>query len=271
MKAYFLIFLILIVSCISKSPEPENYLRINDSLYSGGSPEEDHFAFLKSQGIKSIICVDGLEPNLNAAKKHGLAYRHVPIEYSTITLEEQKQLTKAFDELDKPVYIHCHHGKHRGPASAAVILKNHFEWKNEKLVKMMENAGTSKNYSGLYKVISTSNKLPKKDWQKIDVPEVARVSPLANTMAKLDRHWVKLEELINDTGKLKESQSQALILKEYFVELHRAPGTKFDEEYEVIVEKIKFLEVSLKNNGNSKKAFAAVKADCKSCHDDYRN
>ena len=274
MKKCILLLLLMILSCVSKESRPENFSKINNQLYFGGSPESSDFSFLNSQGIRSIICVDGASPNLDSANKQNLVYRHIPITYGKISLEQQKMLAKAFNELKKPIYIHCHHGKHRGPAASAIVLKNHYNWKSDKLVEFMIKAGTSQEYTGLYKSVSKSKKMPVELWQNMKIPETAKVDALAQTMANLDRIWVKLEKQLEgetDKGLASSAQSNALLLKEYFIELKREPGTKFDEEYSAIVLKIKDLEVSLKSGKKSHKEFEAVKADCKSCHSNYRD
>ena len=276
MKNFLLLILFLVFSCVSdiESSRPENFTKVNDGIYCGGSPEEDQFAYLKSQGIKSIICVDGASPNLKIAGQEGLAYKHVPITYATITLDQQKMLAKAYNELEKPVYIHCHHGKHRGPAASAIVLKNHYDWKNDALVKYLTESGTSKNYAGLYKTVSQSQKIPAQNWQNLNVPESAKVEPLAHLMADLDRVWMKLKKQFESTTSqidFNKAQENSLLLREYFVELHRMPDTKFDDEYLEIIEKIKQLEATLQNKFNPVKAFQAVAKDCKSCHEDYRN
>jgi len=93
-------------------------------------------------------------------------------------------------------------------------------------------------------------------------------------MAALARVLIQLKKQIEkpftESGH-KLAQQRSLILKEYFVELHRMPDTKFDDEYLEIIEKIKKLEASLQNKFSPVKAFQDIAKDCKSCHEDYRN
>lgn len=275
MKKLLLLLLLIITACVNYSGnKPENFTQINENIYCGGSPEVDQFSYLKAQGIKSVICVDGAAPNLKTASANGLVYKHIPVTYDKITIDQQKQLAKAFDELEKPVYIHCHHGKHRGPAATAIVLKNHFDWGNDKLIQFLHDAGTSRDYSGLYKVVDESKKIEKAQWQNVKVPEKAKVEPLARTMADLDRVWIKLKKQLSKpltTEGNTVAQQRSLLLREYFVELHRMPDTKFDEEFLEIIKKIKMLENSLKNNLETTRALQSISQDCKSCHRDYRN
>lgn len=52
--------------------------------------------------------------------KFGLRYVHLPHGYDGVPADRTKELAKAVRELEGPIFIHCHHGKHRSPAAAAV-------------------------------------------------------------------------------------------------------------------------------------------------------
>ena len=97
-----------------------NALQVHLQVISGGQPEgEAGFAELKGLGIKTIISVDGAKPDLELAKKFGLRYVHLPHGYDGIPEERVEELAKAVRDLPGPIYIHCHHGKHRSPAAAS--------------------------------------------------------------------------------------------------------------------------------------------------------
>ena len=99
-----------------------NVFRVSDRIYSGSSPDgEAGFAELEQLGVKTIISVDGAKPDVESARKHGLIYVHLPFGYDGIPREKLVALAQAADMLSGPFYIHCHHGKHRGPAAVAAI------------------------------------------------------------------------------------------------------------------------------------------------------
>ncbi len=77
---------------------------------------------LKSQamGIKTVISVDGAKPNVELANRFGLRYVHNATWLRWISETRGLELAKAVRDLPGPIYIHCHHGKHRSPAAAAV-------------------------------------------------------------------------------------------------------------------------------------------------------
>jgi protein tyrosine phosphatase (PTP) superfamily phosphohydrolase (DUF442 family) len=99
-----------------------NVYRITNHLYSGSSPEgEEGFRSLQKFGIKTIISVDGARPDVAMAHTYHLRYVHLPFGYDGIPRQRILELAKAVRDLPGPVYIHCHHGKHRGPAAASAI------------------------------------------------------------------------------------------------------------------------------------------------------
>lgn len=132
-----------------------NVFRICDKLYSGSMPEGDKgFESLKILGIKTILSVDGAKPEVDRAKKQGLRYVHVPVGYNGITRGQAIQIAKAVCGLSGPFYIHCHHGKHRGPAAAAIArLCSDEKCHVEQALAVMRGAGTDPRYQGLFKSV----------------------------------------------------------------------------------------------------------------------
>ena len=95
---------------------------VADGVFSGARPrDEQDFAALAKMGVKTIVSVDGVRPDIEAAKKHGLRYIHIPLGYDTVDDRAVGSLTRVAREPLGPLYVHCHHGKHRGPAAAAII------------------------------------------------------------------------------------------------------------------------------------------------------
>ena len=63
-------------------------------------------------------------------------------------LTARKNLPKAVRDLPGPIYIHCHHGKHRSPTAAAVacVAAGLIDPANAETI--LRTAGTSENYRG---------------------------------------------------------------------------------------------------------------------------
>lgn len=134
----------------------ENVFVLSDNIASGSEPlGEAAFARLEELGIKTVLSVDGKQPNIELAARHGMKYVHIPIQYKGIHDEALVHLTKSFRELDGPFYVHCFHGRHRGPAAAAVgrLVLDGIS-REEALAEMRQWFGTSSKYEGLYRLIA---------------------------------------------------------------------------------------------------------------------
>lgn len=130
-----------------------NVVAYSLGFYSGSVPEGDRgFDTLARMGIKTIISVDGAEPAVAEAKSRGIRYIHLPIGYNGFDEQRKLELARATRDAmkDGPVYIHCHHGKHRsaGAAAAASVTLNKLT--NEQAVARMKVSGTAAFYDGLY-------------------------------------------------------------------------------------------------------------------------
>lgn len=177
----------------SNAPGLHNVYRLGESLYSGSSPDEEGaFESLAQLGVRTIISVDGAVPDVEAAHAHGMRYVHLPMTYGSVPHDVLVGLVRATRELSGPIYIHCHHGKHRGPAAAVSL------WRcldpsvtNDQAVAAMTVIGTADRYQGLFASVReivrpTAAELTS---AKSDLPEVSHVPPLAKTMAEIDRMW----------------------------------------------------------------------------------
>ena len=84
-----------------------------------------------------------------------MRYVHVPIKYSGIRRAQLLRIAKTFRELEAPFYVHCFHGKHRGPAAAAVgRLVRDGASRTQALSEMRQWCGTAAKYAGLYHTIA---------------------------------------------------------------------------------------------------------------------
>lgn len=130
--------------------------RLSDDVISGAEPDGDEaLAQLAAMGVKTIVSVDGKAPAADLAARHGLRYVHVPIHYSGVSGDEVMQLAKTFRELEPPFYVHCFHGKHRGPTAAAIARIVLDDAPREvALAEMRQWCGTSPKYPGLYRDVA---------------------------------------------------------------------------------------------------------------------
>jgi len=139
-------------------PGLHHVYRLSEQIISGAEPQgEAAFAQLEAMGVRTVLSVDGKIPNRELAATHGLRYVHLPIQYSGITGDELMKLSKTFRELEGPFYVHCFHGKHRGPAAAAIgrVVRDGAP-RDQAIAEMRQWCSTSSKYEGLYKVVATA-------------------------------------------------------------------------------------------------------------------
>lgn len=268
-------------------PGCENAFRVGAKIISGGEPHsEEAFQSLTDAGVKTIISVDGAQPNLELAKKHGMRYVHLPIAYEGIEQDRALEIGRAVRDLDGPVYMHCHHGKHRGPAAAAVALIGAEGWSNEEAVAFLTQAGTSDKYKGLY-AIAASFALPTPDaldTASAEFPEVAVRSDMVEAMAAMDRHFDNLALAAGEDFNVPKEHPdivpthEALQLHETFFELIRlnadadwpAEMRQWMSEGEALSRE---LNQALRTGAGRPPAELMVdlRKNCSACHDVYRN
>lgn len=272
--------------------ELPNTLRLSKQVYSGGQPTgEAGFKALQRLGVKTVISVDGAKPELATAKKFGLAYVHLPHGYDGISPQRAIELAKAVNDLPGPVYIHCHHGKHRSPAAAAVACIGAGIITPETGKKVLKLAGTSSDYQGLHEVVARSQTIANLNAVKANFKESVDVPPLAASMVKIEQTFDHLKDIQQSGWRAPKShpdlspEHEALLLREHFTELLRtkhvrAQPLSFRNLIEHSRDKAEVLEKTLRSATKSKSpppkealsaALSAIASDCKSCHREHRD
>jgi protein tyrosine phosphatase (PTP) superfamily phosphohydrolase (DUF442 family) len=269
-------------------PELHNVYTLSENIISGSEPlGEKAFKELEAMGVKTIISVDGKTPNLALAAKHGMRYVHSPIRYKGIEPDEIQRLSKSFRELEAPFYVHCFHGKHRGPAAAAVgrvVLDG--VGRERALAEMRQWCGTSKSYKGLYGTIAslpfpTAAESAEYEW---DFPEARPMAGFRQAMVEIPRLSDNIELMADndwnpdpmhpDLDALNEAVNLLSIFRQ---------ANELDEVAERPAAFRKLMEKSIEDNGllvealrtgdeaGALAAFDSIQASCKSCHKTYRN
>jgi protein tyrosine phosphatase (PTP) superfamily phosphohydrolase (DUF442 family) len=208
---------------------PNAYL-LNERVISGGQPDgESAFDELQKLSVKTIISVDGARPNVAAAKRHGMRYLHIPHGYDGISEQRILELAKAVRDLPGPIYIHCHHGKHRGPAAAAVACVSVGLLKPANALQVLTTAGTSENYRGLYDSVQTARRLDDRLLDNLmpDFRDAVELPPVAEAMVAIEHTHDHLKAIATAGWKPTldhpdlDPAHEALLLKEHFTELLR--------------------------------------------------
>ena len=165
--------------------------------------------------MRTVISVDGATPDVARAERFGLRYVHLPVGYDGVPRDKAIAAAKAVRELPGPAYLHCHHGKHRGPAvTACVLLADGAS--PAAVAEVLRLAGTDPKYAGLVGVPRTFTPPTAAEWAMLaDFPAVAEVPTLARLMVEVDERWARL--------KAKPSSADAVQLAELYREAARLP------------------------------------------------
>lgn len=275
-KSFTIIALVFLCRFAGVAAEPvpisvaglHNAYRVTDRIFSGSQPEGDSaFAGLARLGVKTIVSVDGAKPDVAAARKYGIRTIHLPIGYDGVSAARVAELTHAASALPGGIYVHCHHGKHRGPAAVAIMCEATEGWSPERALTWLRQAGTAEDYPGLYQSAREFRPATKAQLEQVgELPEVAKTPALVDVMVSLDERLDALKSASGD-----DRARQATLLWEQLRELARTGDiTARPADY-------------LAKLGDSEKAAAALRhsvsdtgirtlsESCVACHKGYRN
>lgn len=276
------------------NPLLPNAYRVVEKVISGGLPEGDAaFAALKDLGIRTIISVDGAKPDVARAKKFGLRYVHLPHGYDGVPVERGLELAKAVRDLPGPIYLHCHHGKHRSPAASAVACVEAGLLAPADALFVLKTAGTSENYRGLYESAKAARRVDDKtlDSLQVEYPETAKIPAVAQAMVEVEHAFDHLKAFSAAGWKPLPKQPaldpshEALLLKEHYHELLRRPEVQREPaQFQQILrdgeKSAELLESLLRDWLKAPaaappkeigEAFTAVSQSCTSCHRQFRD
>jgi protein tyrosine/serine phosphatase len=118
-----------------------NFGRI-DQNYRGGHPKHDDYAYLSSIGVK---CVIDLERRSGDAEKEkvesaGMRFCRIPMSDSEKPTAQQVEefLKIVNDPKNQPFFLHCHAGRDRTGAMAAIYRMAHDGWNADKAYAEMK-------------------------------------------------------------------------------------------------------------------------------------
>jgi protein tyrosine phosphatase (PTP) superfamily phosphohydrolase (DUF442 family) len=289
-----MLLIMTLLSLLSESPLPvrvearslPNLIRVTDQVYSGGLPDGDSgFEELRRLGIKTVISVDGAKPDIASAERSGLRYVHLPHGYDGIPTARAHEIARALRDLPTPIYIHCHHGKHRSPAAAGVgcVEAGLIDMAHAKA--LLRLAGTGKNYRGLHTAVDLARPVDHQTLDRADhsFPPVAEIPPLAARMVVMDQLFEQLDnlqkksfpgsrEVENDPPHL------ALLLQEEYMETARLEETArhpkaFRDLLAVGQEQARLIVEDLNANRSAEasRRLLTLKQNCAACHEQFRD
>jgi protein tyrosine phosphatase (PTP) superfamily phosphohydrolase (DUF442 family) len=266
-----------------------NVYRLTENVISGGLPEgDDAFQELADLGVKTVISVDGMTPDVETARRHGLRYVHLPHSYDGIPETRAKELAKAFRDLPGPIYVHCHHGKHRSPAAATVACVGAGLIEPLIAESILRTVGTSEKYRGLYESARTARKLDQAllDELQVEFREKSPIPPMADAMVALEHTHDHLKQIADVGWKSPpkhpdlDPAHEALLLREHYTEMLRMEQVarepeafrKILSDSEVAAKRLlDALNATPVSSESAKSALDSVTQSCAACHAAYRD
>jgi protein tyrosine phosphatase (PTP) superfamily phosphohydrolase (DUF442 family) len=263
----------------------ENFIQVSERVYSGGEPTSEGLKHLQKLGVTFLLSVDGLSPDRDTAEKLGMKYVHIPMGYDGIDSKQIQDFVTLMAHHQGKLFVHCHHGKHRGPAAVAACLIISKEMTKEQAVQFMRGAGTGKDYQGLWKSIAD---LDVSSYQPQDLSKLlvrSNEKSMAQWMAELDRSWETIQEQQKKPD-AELSTAQLLIVIEAFRESARVAGAAKENQYgdkttkDRLIQWLKDCEqetasirelVLSQAHEKARDRLRSLAKQCVDCHAEYRN
>lgn len=266
------------------------YRRWSERVAQGAQPHGDEaFRNLAALGFTTVLSVDGARTDVAAAERHGLRYVHVPIGYEGVGDDDALRIVKAVETAPGPVYVHCHHGRHRGSAAALIARIALEDVGSEQAVADLRTAGCSPKYAGLYRDVAAFRPPSAAELAAVpaDLPALVEPEDLVGLMIEVDTRFLHLAD-VRDAGWGVPPDSpdidpahEALMLREGLregarLDEARALGARFVALMRESEAAAAALEAVLRDDGArdaaaKQAAYDALGETCETCHAAYRN
>jgi protein tyrosine phosphatase (PTP) superfamily phosphohydrolase (DUF442 family) len=272
-------------------PGIHNAVAYHEGYVSGSVPEGDAgFETLAAMGVKTIISVDGAEPEVEKAAALGIKYIHLPIGYNGFDEKRKLELVRATRDAMStgPVYIHCHHGKHRSAGAAAAVAASLGWMPPAEGVARMKVSGTAAEYKGLYAAASGASVLGANviDAVPADFPSRAKPAGFVKGMVEIDEVFEHLKAIEKAGWRVPKDHPDLVPAAEAgrLADLYRAAGAtdyarRKPSEFADLLNRSQTEAQGLEDLLAAGKAdpaslaaqFKLVVASCKDCHVKYRD
>lgn len=258
---------------------PKVFQMVNERLAYGSEPRgKGDLQGLYDKGIRVVVSVDAARPLVEEAESLGMRIIHLPTPYSGFDVGTMGSFKRISMEVNEPIYVHCHHGKHRGPTAAAILAMYRGDFRNDKAIQLMKDAGTSPEYKGLWKTVEDFSSLKLTD----PLPRLFKEQPADHVVEQMLIADESLDFILNYLAEGRPSEiakdipNHIVLLRESMVESRRFSDPKDTDlmnHYSQTDLLVRILEKE-KDHSNSKAFEAATHnlgKSCKDCHQQHRN
>jgi len=270
----------------SKQGPIHNLHQLAPGLYSGNEPATSaHYDQLSDIGIKTVISVDAIAPDPDLAAQYNIRIVHLPIGYDGIEESRAIELASAITQLDHPIYLHCHHGKHRGPAALCVGAIGAGIITNDQAIEFMTTAGTSQSYPGLWDAARSTRALDHTNLGSVQAfPTHAPVSGFIESMGQLDRLHDRLWDLAEDDWQTPEDHpdlSPSAVSGQLYdhmrsmlqLDFFSKRGSMMRSRFEAAIDTAGNVEAKINSNDlpEALNLLSSLSNSCIDCHERFRN
>jgi protein tyrosine/serine phosphatase len=139
---------------LPKNVRISRFSMLAEGIYRGSQPDEKGFAFLKGQGVQTIINLRAEDDEGPMVKKLGMKYFHIPIRLVfPWSKNPEAAIAKYFDLVKNPenypIFVRCHRGADRTGALAALYRIVNQGWQAERAWFEARDSGLHWWYRGL--------------------------------------------------------------------------------------------------------------------------
>ena len=269
--------LALVAACLLSGAGPPAQIKLYEGILAGPFPKDQAAVrALHEAGVRTVVSVDALpapEPP-DGLPMHRV---HLPVGYDGIDAATLEGLLVVWRDLPRPIYVHCHHGRHRGPAAAVTMLRRLGLVDAVEGASLLKRCGTSPAYEGLYKSVDETKPIDAKSLAKVrrTLTAQARVGAMATQMAKLDRVWVQVQRSLDeraDAASLEQLPERTGALTDH-LRVCATRSRRMVPAFEEAIALASRLEaaVAAGDPGTARTHAAALKASCTACHRAWRD
>ncbi len=271
-------------------PGLHNVVTYSPGMFSGGAPVgRAGLETLRTLGVKTVVSVDGATPDVATAEELGLRYIHLPISYDRVPAERRLELAQVVANAEAPIYMHCHHGKHRSASALATALVTAGVLSQQEAGERMQTSGTSAGYRGLWGSLSECTAVSRSELAA-DItdtsrfPAVANVTGLVATMAELDVLFDDIEYSKDENWNTPADHPDFVPanatqrVHELFAALLEDPESQalpasYQTQLRAAIDQSKQLDAAVRRKDlpRANELYEQMAQGCKACHKTYRN
>ncbi|MBL22229.1 MAG: hypothetical protein CMJ37_05295 [Phycisphaerae bacterium] len=247
--------------------------QLTPQIFVGPRPLPNQIKELTAMGIKKVISVDALPPEASLWTE-GIQVRHLPLGYRDLPKPLQLRLARELSIGPVKTYIHCHHGKHRGPAAALAALRNLDQIDPAEAKIWLDRCGVA--YQGLRQAVQNAQPESSEDIQSsTPLQEVVATRSLSRLMAEIDQVWDRLKKVPSPSDpKVRTQQEDAAHLLDLFRLSSESAGPvdpAYPKQMQQAIKLATTLEAQLQDGQDAAELRSDLHISCRACHRAFRD